>query len=231
MEIPYIDAKAVMKVSKVFPLIGALIITGGTMAPSQAQPNLRTRPDFFEQGQKQFEDMITDVQKQQSERGYVSPLTIQSGGFAWTNVILKEANCSVVMPQGVVSSETKIIPTALGDIKFSILASMPPGTRFIVAYSEPLPAAMQQSPTQVLNQVQQRIAGNRQQFQLSQPKAITVQGNPGRSFLLTDGKETINFQLILAQERLYVMAVNDRADKVSDTVVQAFFNSFQLLAT
>ncbi len=58
---------------------------------------------------------------------------------------------------------------------------------------------------------------------------ITFENHPGKQFQLQNEEETIVFRLILVEQRLYVLAVNQQNDNLSEDSMNTFFESFKLL--
>ncbi len=215
---------------KQFILISSILLASFSLI-SQVSAQIRNRPDFFEQGTEQFEQEIQNLQQSAPDNA-VSPLTVNDGSLQWYQVLLKEAKCSIWMPEGVVSQDTENIAFSNENIKFNLLASNPKSARFLVAYSEEISDTSLKSPELLLNEVKQildNLKSKETLFTLSEEKDNTINGYPSKDFTLKSNEETISVRLILVDKRLYVLGVNQLTEGASLKVVSTFFQSFQLI--
>jgi hypothetical protein len=153
-------------------------------------------------------------------------LTIDTGVLRWQKSIFRSAGFSVWMPEGIQSQEIVTLTTPLGAIMFDVFATHPANSRFIAAYSEQsFPTTDNQS---LLKTIRDGII-NKTQFQLIQENAIAVQGNQGIQFTLNGNNELITFQVMVINQKVYVLgAGQNNVESVSQDVTN-FFNSFRLL--
>lgn len=184
------------------------------------------RPDFFEQGQRQLEEEIQRLEQQQPDT--TPTLTVESSQTQWSPVLVREGGFAVWMPRGVVAQNTRTVETSNGEIDFQVLSSTASLGRFVVAFSEDLDVSPD-DPQAVLERVQDRISGWQTGFGLQGERDVSVEGNPGKDFTLTNSEETIFFRVVLMNERLYVLAVSQSNELASVETKTAFFNSFQQL--
>lgn len=215
---------------KQFILISSILLASFSLT-SQVFAQIRNRPDFFEQGTEQFEQEIQNLPQSAPENA-VSPLTVNDGSLQWYQVLLKEAKCSIWMPEGVVSQDTENIAFSNENIKFNLLATNPKSARFLVAYSEEISDTSLKSPELLLNEVKQILENLKNKetlFTLSEEKDHTINGYPSKDFTLKSNEETISVRLILVDKRLYVLGVNQLTEGASLKVVSTFFQSFQLI--
>lgn len=191
------------------------------------------QPSFFQDGQVLMQQEINRLQQQQQQIQQTQDvehpsqlLTIDAGVLRWQKSIFRSAGFSVWMPEGIQSQEIVTLTTPLGAIMFDIFATHPANSRFIAAYSEQsFPTMDNQS---LLKTIRDGII-NKTQFQLIQENAIAVQGNQGIQFTLNGNNELITFQVMVINQKVYVLAAGqNNVESVSQDVTN-FFNSFRLL--
>ncbi len=185
------------------------------------------RPDFFEQGRDQFEQEIRRFQNQQSVPD--SPLNVDLNSVAWSRVILRKEGFTVMMPQGAITQEIEMVKTPEGEIKFDLIATHPPDSRFVVAYSEEVSAEQAAEPSAVLDWSRDYIMDNRVGFTKTAEEEIVFNDYSGKEFTLQNKSETIIFRLLWIKQRLYVLAVSQEKQDISQKIVTKFFDSFELL--
>ncbi|MEB3124002.1 MAG: hypothetical protein VKL41_22590 [Snowella sp.] len=191
------------------------------------------QPSFFQDGQVLMQQEINRLQQQQQQIQQTQDvehpsqlLTIDTGVLRWQKSIFRSAGFSVWMPEGIQSQEIVTLTTPLGAIMFDVFATHPANSRFIAAYSEQsFPTTDNQS---LLKTIRDGII-NKTQFQLIQENAISVQGNQGIQFTLNGNNELITFQVMVINQKVYVLAAGqNNVESVSQDVTN-FFNSFRLL--
>jgi hypothetical protein len=74
----------------------------------------RERPDFFEQGQRQFEQEIQRLEQQQPETTPI--LTVESSDTQWSPVVMREGGFVVWMPQGTLAQVQRTVDTLQGNL-------------------------------------------------------------------------------------------------------------------
>ena len=184
------------------------------------------RPDFFEQGDEEFEREI-----RQFERGQAVPdasVTVDETDLSWSRLVVRNGGFTIAIPQGTISEESKIVETSQGEIEFKIIASHPPSSRFVAAYSEDLDT-QNSDPASLLEKTRDRIIENNAGFVTNTDVNLTFDDYPGKEFTLESEQERITFRLLLIGQRLYVLAVNQNKGMVSAESVAIFFNSFKLI--
>ncbi len=194
--------------------------------PVQAQRWLN-RPDFFEQGREQFEQEIQRLEQQQI-RDTGSLLTIDAGRLQWQQMILREAGIALWMPAGAVTQETKTVVTPNQTLEFTVLATNPTATRFVVAYSDELGPELQKDASGLFTLVQNRII-EQVGTAIHTVQTLEVAGNAAQEFTIKDATETIQFRLVIHQKRLLVLGVSQPNATASAQTVTAFFNSLTFL--
>jgi predicted ABC-type exoprotein transport system permease subunit len=100
--------------------------------------------------------------------------------------------------------------------------------RFVVAFSEEV-ETMPDDVGETLERVQDRISSNQISFEVENENDTTFNTLPARDFTLTNDEETIFFRLLIANNRLYILALSQPSDLASVETKVSFFNSFQLL--
>jgi hypothetical protein len=190
--------------------------------------SLFDRPDFFEQGRKQFEQEIRRLQSGQSVSE--SPLKVNIDSVSWMRFIFRKEGFTTIMPAGAITQETEMVKTPKGQIEFDLIATHPPDSRFVVAYSEVLSAEQVAEPSDVLdwssNYIMENTAGG---FTKTLEEDIIFNNYPGRDFTLKNQGETIMFRLLWIKQRLYVLAVSQEKQEISQEMVTKFFDSFEIL--
>jgi hypothetical protein len=183
------------------------------------------RPDFFEQGDEQFEQEIERFERQAPEPA----LSIEGEEQSWQHFVSQEGGFSVWAPRGTITAETKTLETEVGTIEFQVLATNPQSSRFVVAYSEEeLTAAQLENPETILAGLRERIVNNTA-FELIDEQPITYDEYPGRQLRLQDSEETITFRVYLIDERLYILGASQPEPGELSQAASAFFNSFESL--
>lgn len=184
------------------------------------------RPDFFEQGDEEFE---TEIRR--FERGLSVPdasITVDETDLSWSRLVLRGGGFTIFIPQGTISEESKIIETDQEKIEFNIVASHPSSSRFVAAYSEELDTQNLDSAS-LLEKTRDRIIENNAGFTTNTDVDLTFDDYSGKEFTLESKEEIITFRLLLIEQRLYVLAVNQNKGTVSAESVAIFFDSFELI--
>ncbi|WP_448563484.1 hypothetical protein [Trichothermofontia sp.] len=176
-------------------------------------------------GAKQFAREIQRLEQQQAA-DTSALLTIDAGANQWQPVIFREAGIALRMPAGAVTQETKTITTPDQSLRFTILATNPSGTRFMVAYSDELGADLFNDAAGIFTLVQNRIVAQ-VGAAAGAVQRLEVGGTQSRN--LRDAAATIQFRLILHQNRLLVLGVSQPNATHSTQTVTAFFNSLTFL--
>ncbi len=188
------------------------------------------RPDFFEQGREQFEQEIRRFQNQNQQSVPDSSLSVDLNSAPWSRVMLRKEGFTVMMPQGAITQEIEMVKTPDGEIKFDLIATHPPDSRFLVAYSEEVSAEKAAEPSAILDwsrdYIMENTAGG---FTKTAEEDIVFNDSPGKEFTLQNKGETIMFRLLWIKQRLYVLAVSQQKQEISQKIVTKFFGSFELL--
>ena len=193
----------------------------------QAVAGLFDRPDFFKKGYDEFEDEINRFER--GEEIPTVPLNIEGENLPWSRIISDSSKFTALFPPGTITQEADTAEDEDGVIEFDIVASNRSNSRYVVAYSEPLEASKVENPEQLLEIAQQTIVEDESGFKIIANDAIDFEGFPGKQFQTRSDEETFVFRLILVEDRLYVLAVNQQNDDLSEELITQFFESFQLL--
>ena len=186
------------------------------------------RPDFFEQGRKQFEQEIRQLQTQQSVPD--SPLTVNLKSLSWLRLIFREEGFTMMMPPGAITQETEMVKTPKREIKFDLIASHPPDSRFVIAYSEQVSFDTPTETSEIFDWSRDYIMRNIDgEFTKTTEKDIVFSNYSGREFILQNQAEMIVFRLLWINQRLYVLGVSQEKQKISKENVTKFFDSFEIL--
>lgn len=188
-----------------------------------AQRRLTNQPDFFEQGQEQFEREITRLQQQPP--GPV--LTVDTASGQWQPITSSAGNFSIWMPPGTLTEETKELDTAIGRLNFKVMASNSGGNRSVVAYTDLPQNAANQATDKVLSAVRDRLK-SRATDPLADDRSISIASYPGRELTFQGSDNTITVRYYLVPGRLYLMGAKYQSN-MSNNPTSTFLNSFQLL--
>lgn len=215
-----------MKTHTRFSLSILLLLSSVTIF-SPAIAGLFDRPDFFEKGYDEFEEEIRLFER--GEEIPPVPLDIEGQTLPWSRIISDSAKFTALFPPGTITQEREMAENGNSAVEFDIHAANLDNSRYVVAYSEPLEPSKVENPEQFLETTQQTIADNESGFRIIANDAIEFDGFPGRQFQTRSDDETFVFRLILVEDRLYVLAVNQPNDDLSEEMINQFFESFQLL--
>lgn len=138
-----------MKIYSWFNIFIALISSLIATAPGIA--GLFDRPDFFEQGQEQFEEEIRRLEQQQSIPN--ASLTVDETAIPWSRVLVKEVGFTVMMPSGAITEEKETIEAPKGELNFDIIATHPSSSRYVVAYSEEVTPERAKNTQEILENI------------------------------------------------------------------------------
>jgi hypothetical protein len=211
---------------------GLLLITLGSI-PALAQGRL-DRPSFFQDGQQLMNQEIQRLQQQQQQQSsqpleHPSQLfTINEGQLQWQKFIFREGGFSVWMPEAIQSQESLALDTRVGTLNFEVFATHPQKFRFVAAYSDNLNPTQLSDPDALLGAVRDGIVA-KTQFQLTGDRSISFAQYPGKQLSMQNGDEAITFQVFLVNQRVYVLAADQKEIEGLSTDVANFFNSFRLL--
>ncbi len=212
-----------MKISSWLNISIALTLI--TTAPAIA--GLFDRPDFFEQGQEQFEEEIRRLEQGQSIPD--SSVTIDETAIPWSRVVIKEGGFTIMMPSGTITKETETIEAPQGNLNFEIIATHPSSSRYVIAYSEEVTPERVKNTREVLERSRDYIINNKAGFTKTADDDIFFENYPGKQFQLQNPEETIVFRLLLVERRLYVLAVSQKNHAISANSIDTFFASFKLI--
>ncbi|BAU65317.1 hypothetical protein STA3757_26990 [Stanieria sp. NIES-3757] len=214
-----------MKIYSWFNIFIALISSLIATAPGIA--GLFDRPDFFEQGQEQFEEEIRRLEQQQSIPN--ASLTVDETAIPWSRVLVKEVGFTVMMPSGAITEEKETIEAPKGELNFDIIATHPSSSRYVVAYSEEVTPERAKNTQEILERSRDYIIDNKAGFTKTADDDIIFEDYPGKQFQLQNPEETIVFRLLLVDRRLYILAVSQKNDAISAKLIDTFFDSFKLI--
>ena len=211
------------------PSILSLVLTLSclTAISPKAIAGLFDRPDFFEKGYDEFEEEINRFER--GEEIPVVPLDIDEENLPWSRIISDSSKFTALFPPGTITQEADTAEDADGAIEFDIVASNLANSRYVIAYSEALEPAKVEDSEALLKTAQQAIVNDESGFKIITNDAIDFEGFPGKQFQTRSDDETFVFRLILVEDRLYVLAVNQQNDDLSEKLITQFFESFQLL--
>lgn len=192
---------------------------------NSATAGLFDRPDFFEKGYEQFEEEVRRFERGES----VPNPNLNTESLPWSRIINQTSGFTLKVPPGNITQETEIVEASEGDIQFDIIASHPSASRYVIAYSEEVNPERFQDSNTVLTKATNSIAENNVGLEKITEKDITFASHPRKEFQLKNQDEVIFFRLILVEKRLYVLAINQQNNIISEELVEQFFNSFELI--
>ena len=188
---------------------------------------LFNRPGFFEKGYDEFEDEIRQFER--GEETSTVPLDIERQNVPWSRIISDSSKFTALLPPGTITQEADTAEDADSVIEFDIVASNRDNSRYVIAYSQALEPAKFEDSEALLETARQTIVSDKSGFKIIANDSIDFEGFPGKQFQLRSDQETFVFRLILVEDRLYVLAVNQQNDDLSEKLITQFFQSFQLL--
>ncbi len=192
------------------------------------------RPDFFERGRREFEQEIRRLE--QSNTVTTPSLTIPSqttdtdkATLTWSRFVVNQGGFTVKAPNGVITDEVETVEFPTGDINFDVVATHPPSSRYLVAYSEVLTLEKVANSQEVLEQARDYIIENEVNLVKVSDRDFTFKKFPGKEFKLQNKDETIIYRLLVITDRIYVLGVSQNGNAISQKSVDTFFKSFKLI--
>lgn len=217
------------------PTFAALnpIAPRATLAPSRINLLVqrgRERPDFFDQGDRQLEQEINQLQKRRSSSSdpllTIDPSTEQR----WQPLLLKQAGISVWLPTGDLRTDVETLETALGPLRFQFTTSDTGEAQFGVAYVEQVSATQAKTPDALYAAVRDAIGRQTAGHQVKNDRAVLLDGNSGREITIQKEDEIMTFRLVLVGQRLYLLAMAHKLNSaVPAATATTFFDSFYLI--
>ena len=214
-----------MKIYSWLNISVVLALSSITIAPVRA--GLFDRPDFFEKGQRQFEQEIRRFE--QGENVPNPSLNVDEAALPWSRVVVEEGGFTVLMPPGATTKEVETVEAPKGDIDFDIIATHPSSSRYVIAYSEEVTPERFENTQEVLERSRDYIIENRVGLTKIADDDITFENYPGKQFQLQNKEETIVYRLLIVEQRLYVLAVSQQNEAISAKSIDVFFGSFKLI--
>ena len=190
------------------------------------------RPDFFERGRRDFEQEIRRFEQGNTvttpSLTTPSPTTDKTT-LTWSRVVVNQGGFTVKAPDGIITDEVETVEFPTGDINFDIVATHPPSSRYLIAYSEVLSPEKVANSQEVLERARDYIIENEVDLVKVADRDVTFKKYPGKEFKLQNKEETIIFRLLVTKDRIYVLGVSQNSDAISQKSVDTFFNSFDLI--
>jgi hypothetical protein len=184
----------------------------------------RGLPDFFEQGDRQFEREVDRLNQPQTDPN----LTIQSTGEQWRPIVSQAGKFSIWLPPGVMSEETKTLAIAAQSMTFNVVASQAEGARFVVAYGD-LPTNQPLSDQAVFTALRDGVIAQTK-FKVVNEKPITLGDWAGQEWQMSQANETITYRVYRVQQRVYLLAAKQPGTIANQpNSIDTFFRSFKLL--
>ncbi|MDY7021406.1 MAG: hypothetical protein SWJ54_08590, partial [Cyanobacteriota bacterium] len=145
----------------------------------------------------------------------------------WQRMISREGGFSLWIPAGIYTDEIKSVPITDVTLKFQVLSTNQPNSRFIVAYSNMLPLTALTNFDQLFEKIVSYIIA-KTDFRVTRDSLKKSKDYPGYSVILASPDETIYLQLYLANNRAFILGVNQKSASDLSQVSQRFFESFKV---
>ena len=204
-----------------------IFLTISCLATASAIASPFGRPDFFERGRRDFEQEIRRFE--QGNTVTTPSLTTDKATLTWSRFVVDQGGFTVKAPDGVITNEEETVEFPTRDIDFDIVATHPPSSRYLIAYSEVLTPEKVANSQEVLERARDYIIENEVNLVKVEDRDLKIQKYPGKEFKLQNKDETITFRLLVTQDRIYVLAVSQNSDAISQKSVDTFFKSFELI--
>ncbi|MGK7942225.1 MAG: hypothetical protein AB4062_19120 [Crocosphaera sp.] len=190
---------------------------------AQQTPNIgREIRSFFETGRLTSEDRLSF----QNPPSGVIPIRNQSN--SWQFILFKEGRVSFWMPPGILTEETILLETSLGDISFRTLASHSENQDYIAAYAQGLTDEQIKNTDILLQGIENKITPNNK-FRLTSKKGISLEQNLGKELTFESEDEIITFRIYFVGNRLYALGVRYPKSMSDTRSIRAFLNALDLL--
>ncbi len=212
---------------KIYSWLSIPLLTLSCVATTSVMANPFGRPDFFERGRRDFEQEIRRFE--QGGTVTTPSITVDEAALPWSRVVIDEAGFTAMMPSGAITQEVETVEFPKGNVNFDIIATHPPSSRFVIAYSEEVTKETFANAQEVLQRALDYIIDNEVGFSKIADNDITFENYPGKDFKLQNKDETIAFRLLLVRQRLYVLGVSQQNDAISTKSIDTFFDSFGLI--
>ena len=166
------------------------------------------RPEFFERDQETLESETSEIE------AAFPPIAEDHNEEEWRPFIFREANFSVWLPvAGTMSSEIKVLDTAIGTIEFDLITNYLEPRTYSAAYSEILAPEQLEAPDLIFGAVLDEVIADTG-FELDSEESSINESIPGlsipiRDLVLINNDERIYLKMGLVGERVYVLGVND----------------------
>ena len=204
-----------------------IFLTISCIATAPVIANPFGRPDFFERGRRDFEQ---EIQRFEQGGTVTTPsITVDEAALPWSRVVIDEGGFTAMLPSGAITHEVETVEAPKGNINFDIIATHPPSSRYVIAYSEEVTAERFANTQEVLERSRDYIIDNKIGLIKVADDDITFENYPGKEFKLQNKDETIVFRLLLVEQRLYILAVSQQNDAISQKSIDTFFDSLELI--
>lgn len=210
-------------------LIPLAIIT--VALPASAQLG-RDRPEFFEEGQRQLETEIRELQRQNPDP--VLKTEDQALG-QWQTLKFPDIGFQIEVPGGEIvegTQEVKIFLTQTDTpniVIFNGVSQEKDSSEYTVAYSNTLtlePAINADILLQNIEKFFIETLGRESQH----TRDIRIGNYQGREFSFVEGDETVQYRIYWIKNRIYLlMVLQQSSQSIDPPILSRFFQSFQLL--
>ncbi len=213
---------------KIYPWVSLpIVLILSCILNNSAIGGLFNRPDFFEKGHEQFEEEIRRFEREETVPN--SSLEVDETALPWSRIIMGNVGFTAMVTPGAITHEVETVEASEGNINFDIIATHPSSSRYVIAYSEAVTTERFANTQEVLERSRDYIIDNEIGLVKVADDDITFENYPGKEFKLQNKDETIIFRLLLVGQRLYILAVSQESDGISQELVDTFFASFQLI--
>lgn len=210
-------------------LIPLAIIT--VALPASAQLG-RDRPEFFEEGQRQLETEIRELQRQNPDP--VLKTEDQALG-QWQTLKFPDIGFQIEVPGGEITEKTEEVEIFLTQsntsetLTFNMLGHIEGSSQFGFAYSNILMVEPAMDPDILLKDME-RLLIETMGSESQNAQNIRIGNYRGREFYFIEGEETLQCRIYWIKNRIYMlMVLQDSSQSVDQPTLARFFQSFQLL--
>lgn len=206
-----------LKPSLTIPFLS--LASGLLLTPCAMAQGRLNEPTFFEEGREQFEREIERLQQTQP----APIITIDADIQQWQPISSQAGGFSVWAPLGILLDDTETVSVGTADVDFRILSSQTSLGRFVVAYADQPDIETSELFAAIKDALVERTA-----FEISTIESIKVDGNIGKSLILTSDTGLISAYILLGNNRVYVVGVRQTEGNEPSEAAKRFLTSFHL---
>jgi len=177
---------------------------------------------FFEEGR-----LLNENQLRRQPPDPTIPVAQNSQ--TWQPIFFRAGGFSFWIPPGVLSQETVVLPTRLGEVSFRAVAANSANSRYVVGYAEELTPEQLNNPQLMLVAIANQVVPS-SKFMLVRNQAVTQGGVQGRELTYQSDTEVIVFRAFLRGSSGYVIGARSPQSAGNPSrQTTIFLNSFEFL--